>query len=57
MTEAKFMGRLRSDAIRQLALCETATRLLPEDIRDQTLERRIALRGVIREFDQALRVE
>lgn len=54
MTEIEFYKRLRADGARELEMVETVTRLLQDDIRDQTLERRVALRRTIREFDMVL---
>ena len=54
MTEIEFMRRLRADAAKQLEIVETVTRLLPDDILDQTIERRVALRKLIREYDEFL---
>jgi len=41
MTDADFMRKLRADAVRQLEMVETVTRILPPDLLVQTLERRM----------------
>lgn len=54
MTNAEFMRKLRADAVRELEMVETVTRLLPDDILHRTLERRVALWSMIKEYDAAL---
>jgi len=43
MSEIEFYRRLRAECARELEKVETVTRLLSDDIRDQTLERRVGL--------------